>query len=711
MTSARTKRLEWLLPLLVALVAFLLSRLPFSEGLERRLLDERFKWRGPRPVAGAPFQVVTVDDQSFEVLRQKWPFRPSLYARAIQNLTRAGARLIVFDIEISEPHPLFPEEDSLFAAAIAASKNVILAGKIAYIYGQSLKYPYAISVPPLEVLLEAGAPWGLVNELTDSDDFSRRYLISLPIDHIRKPSLGFEVLRSFLALPEGEALQIRDHYCHFGPLQIPLFDPQSYLINYYGPAGTFPAISFSSILDDSAFDLGANDSNFMERFYGLPPGGIAGAVQNPFAGKIVLIGAEAEELHDTKNTPFYAHDPTPRKMAGVEMHAHALQTVLDRAFILRSPPLLVLALNGLLALLIFYGVAWLKPWRGLVISLLLSGCFVVLSFAAFARFNYWLDLTPLLICAVLAYLSTSLFHYFQEKRQRIRIQEMFAHYVPNQVVEELINRPQLLKLGGEKRRLTVLFADIWSFTSISEKMAPEDLVLLLNEYMTAMTEVIHAQAGIIDKYEGDLIMAEFGAPVPCEDHAIRACRAALQMQNRLADLRRQWAARSKPPLEIRIGINTGEVIIGNMGSRDVFDYTVIGDAVNLCARLEKANKVYGTGIMISQFTREQLPADFVTRPLDDLRVRGRREPVRVYELLGENEGHVPAEKRRLLELYRQGWGFYLARDWPRAAAAFDAALKSDPSDHPTRILLDRCREFELHPPAQDWDGAFSVDVP
>jgi len=710
MISSRVRIPEWLLPLLVAVVAFLLSRLHFGESLERRLLDERFMWRGLRPIAGSPFQVVTIDDQTFEVLQQKWPFRPALYARAIQNLTRAGARLIVFDIEFSEPHPLFPEDDSLFAAAVAASNNVILAGKIAYSHDRSLERPYAAPMMPLSILLEAGARWGLVNELTDSDDFSRRYLIGLPLGGRYKPSLGFEVLRASMAIPDSAELQISRRACRFGPLHIPLFDRASFLINYYGPAGTFPAISLSSILDDSAFDLGANDSNFMEPFYASRGSPISG-VANPFAGKIILIGAGAEELHDTKNTPFYASEATPRKMPGVEMHAHALQTLLARAFILRSPPLLVLALNALLALLIFFGVAWLKPWRGLLVSLLLSALFLSLGFAAFAKFNYWLDLTALFICAILAYLTTSLYHYFKEKRQRIRIQTMFAHYVPNQVVEELINRPQLLKLGGEKRRLTVLFADIWNFTSISEKMSPENLVLLLNEYMTAMTEVIHAQAGIIDKYEGDLIMAEFGAPVPYEDHALRACRAALQMQSRLADLRLRWAAEGKPALEIRLGINTGEVIIGNMGSRDVFDYTVIGDAVNLCARLEKANKVYGTGILISQFTREDLPQDFITRPLDDLRVRGRRDSVRVYELMGENEKQLPPAKRNLLEKYRQGWGFYLAREWSRSIAAFDVALKADPSDRPTQILRDRCREFELHPPANDWDGAFNVDVP
>jgi len=712
MPFLRKKLFTWTLPLLLALAAFALSRLNFSQSLERRLLDLRFRARGSRPVAGTPFQIVAIDDQTFQALGQKWPFRASLYAHLIENLNRAGARLIVFDIEFSEPHPLYPQEDSLFAAAIRKAGNVVLSGKIAYTHDRKFAAPYAFAVPPLPVLRHSGAPWGVTNEITDSDDFSRRYLVCLPIAGQCQPSLGMEVLRAYRNLSATEQIKKKGRQCTLGDLRIPLYDYQSFLINYYGPPGTFPAISCSSVLDDSSFDLaGGDDSDYMEKFFNRTPAQTSSRIANPFAGKIILIGASAEELHDNKNTPFYALTATPRKMPGVEMHAHALQTVLDRAFIWHSPPLLVLLLDLILAAIIFYAIAMLKPLRGLMISLAVSLSFVLAAFLTFSRWNYWLDLVSLLICAILAYLGTSLYHYFLERRERARIQEMFAHYVPDQVVKELMTNPHLLKLGGERRRLTVLFADIWNFTSLSEKLPPEQLVIHLNEYMTAMTEIILTNAGIIDKYEGDLIMAEFGAPVFYPDHSARACHTALQMQSQLVNLCQKWSGAGKPALTIRIGINTGDVIVGNMGSRDLFDYTVLGDAVNLCSRLEKANKFYGTGILISQATRDDLPAQFVARALDDLRVRGRSESVRVYELICEDDRKLSDPLKRLLDLYSQGWSFYQARDWKRGRSTFQSALQIDPNDRPSQILLERCAQFEMHPPDTHWDGAFAITVP
>ncbi len=698
----------WMLPLLLALVASLLAHLDVAQDIERRLLDARFKIRGPRSVEHTPFQIVAVDDQSFSDLDTKWPFRGSLYARLIENLNRAGARLIVFDIEFCETNTFRPEEDSLLAAAIIQAGNVVLAGKIAYIFDPSFSQPYASIVTPLQPLVATKAPWGIINELTDSDDFTRRYLLYLAAGDQKLNSLGIEILRAMHHLPDSAQIHLTKDICQFAEINIPLYDRQSFIINYYGPAGIFPAISFSSVLDDSSFAIpNGFDSNYMQKYY--PPTGSANnpSVVNPFLGKVILIGASAEELHDTKNTPFYDYFPTPRKMAGVEVHAHALQTILDGAFIYRSSPVLIFILNLLTAVLIFRLVAALKPLRGLIMSLLLVVGTVAASFIIFAWWDYWLDITPLLATSILAYPGTTLYQYFRIRRERASIQDMFAHYVPDKVVQELINNPQMLKLGGERRHLTVLFADLDGFTSITEKMEPEQLVLHLNEYMTAMTEIILQNGGIIDKYEGDLIMAEFGAPVSYNDHGVRACRAALQMQAQLAILRAQWESAGKPALTARIGINTGEMIIGNMGSREVFDYTVLGDAVNLCARLQDANKIYGTAILISQFTLTELPGAFVTRPLDDLRVRGRREAVRVYELLAEESAALSETLRKVLAAYHQGWAFYQEQKWHLAGSAFEVALSWDQHDHPSHLLLDRCRQFAEKPPQKDWDGVFA----
>lgn len=701
----RNRLLSWVLPVVLAVFGFGLARLKVSEGLERRLLDVRFELRGPRSIADSPFQIVVVDDQTFSDLQTKWPFRGSLYAHLIENLNRAGARLIVFDIEFSEPHPLYPQDDSIFARVVENAGDVILAGKIVYKYNENLSAPYASLMPPIPVLDETGAPWGIINEMTDADDFTRRYLLYLPYGNGLRTSLGLEILRAMKGWSDTVKVQVQDGICQFGDLQISLYDGHSLLINYFGPAGTFPPISLSSVLDDSTFSLGTgSDSDYMEQFFYDRASTEESTIRNPFAGKVVLIGAAAEELHDNKNTPFYDFESTPRRMSGVEVHAHALQTILKKVYVWRTPPLFILLLDVLLALIIFQLVGAVRPLRGLGISFVLMCALIAIAFVSFAWWNLWLDLVSPFAAATAAYLGASIYYYLLERGERLWIQNMFAHYVPDKVVAELISKPELLKLGGERRRLTVLFADIEGFTSISEALDPEALVSLLNEYMTSMTEIIHAHRGIIDKYEGDLIMAEFGAPVHYPDHAESACRTALQMQESVRLMRFKWSQQGKPAIHIRIGINTGEVIVGNLGSRDLFDYTVLGDAVNLCARLEQANKIYGTGILISQPTQEEIPAAMMTRDLGDLRVRGRGEPVHVFELFAEEEGKLTAEQRELLSLFQQGFSCFQSQDWKQAVSHFEQVLAIVPHDQPSRFFLQRCREFDMNPPGADWEG-------
>lgn len=710
--STRKGLLFWILPLLIALAGFGISRLNVAEIQERRLLDARFKIRGPRSISETPFQIVTVDDQTFASLLCKWPFGGSKFARMIRNLNRAGARLIVFDVEFTEPNVRYPAEDTLFADAVEEAGNVILAGKIAFTFSDQFEEPYASPVPPIPVLEKTGAPWGFVNEITDADDFTRRYLLYLPLGERLKPSLGIEVIRALRNGPDSVQIRLDDGIAQFGDLRIPLFDPQSFLINYYGPAGTFPAISFSSVLDDSTFDLADNfDSDYMEQFLSASEVDSGAVASNPFRGKVILVGVSAEELHDNKNTPFYDFQKTPRKMPGVEVHAHALQTILDRSFISRSSSYLVLICSILLAYLIFALVGARKPQLGILFSVVVVIVLLAVAIVLFGVWNFWLDLVAPFAAIALAYLCASLYNFIIERREKARIREMFAHYVPDQVVNELLRHPELLKLGGEKRRLTILFADIEKFTTVSEKIAAEDLVILLNEFMTAMTDVILAEGGIIDKYEGDLIMAEFGAPLSFTDHAPRACRAALKMQQKLMIMRQEWGKAGKPPLCARIGINTGDVIVGNMGSRYLFDYTVLGDAVNLCARLENANKMYRTSILISQSTRDELPDHFVTRVLGDLRVRGRDEAVRIFELVGADPAHLDPTRIELISKFNMGWSHFKARKWDEAASCFKEASALDPDDYPSRIYVKFSRRFHRSPPPADWDGAFTFDEP
>jgi len=284
---------------------------------------------------------------------------------------------------------------------------------------------------------------------------------------------------------------------------------------------------------------------------------------------------------------------------------------------------------------------------------------------------------------------------------------MFSHYMSDLLIQDLLRNPAKLRLGGEKRVLTVFFSDLAGFTSLSEKLNPEQVVFLLNRYLTAMTDIILASGGLIDKYEGDAIMAFWGAPLPQEDHALRACLAALENQSRLVQLRQEFEQMGLPPIHARIGLNTGEMIIGNMGSNQRFDFTVIGDSVNLASRLEGAGKEYGTFITLSEETYRQAGGQIEVREIDLLTVKGKDRPVRIYELLAA-KGQLDDQGRKIQQLFAAGLEQYRHREWSQAISFFQEILALDPNDGPARTFLGRCEYFRHDPPASDWDGVYRL---
>jgi adenylate cyclase len=274
--------------------------------------------------------------------------------------------------------------------------------------------------------------------------------------------------------------------------------------------------------------------------------------------------------------------------------------------------------------------------------------------------------------------------------------------------------PSKVKLGGEKRDVTVLFTDIAHFTTISEALSPESLVALLNEYLEAMTEEIMAEGGTVDKYEGDAIMAYFGAPLEQNDHYARACRVALAMRKRLDKLRDQWknagplpGGESRPEIDFRCGINTGVAIVGNVGSSKRLEYTVMGDNINLGSRLEGANKNYGTNLMISESTYEKVKDSFEMRELDLIKVVGKTKPIRVFELLNEKGALVPAAQA-LLKLYNEGLQLYKERRFEEALHKFEEILQAYPQDGPSKLYRQRSEILRNFPPPADWDGVFEM---
>ncbi len=313
---------------------------------------------------------------------------------------------------------------------------------------------------------------------------------------------------------------------------------------------------------------------------------------------------------------------------------------------------------------------------------------------------------PLTIVIVI-YLGISMHRFLAEERERVRIRKAFESYVAPTVVQEMLKHPEQLRLGGERREITVLFTDIRGFTSMSENLDPESLVRLLHDFLNPMSNIIINHGGTIDKYMGDAIMAEFGAPLVQPDHALLACRAALEMAITLKNLNAQWQEQGRLPLKIGVGVNSGPAAVGNMGSERLFDYTAIGDNVNLASRLEGLNKYYGTSILISQSTAELLGDSFILREVDRVRVKGKAQAAAIFEMIGEGE---PAPNlARFLEAYHQGLALYREQRWPESLAAFSAALEVYPEDHAALRYLGLVQKYSETPPGPNWDAVTVMD--
>jgi adenylate cyclase len=389
------------------------------------------------------------------------------------------------------------------------------------------------------------------------------------------------------------------------------------------------------------------------------------------------------------------------------VHATLVANLLQQDFRVRIQPLSVLAIAAGVAVVTSLSVMLIASiWQLGLLTLAYVvgvGFFVLVSF----RQNLWVDGILLAVSLGLSFAVTSAFSYATEGRQRRQIKRMFSHYMSDLLIQDLLKNPDKLRLGGEKRVLTVFFSDLAGFTSLSEKLTPEEVVALLNRYLTAMTDIILDSGGLIDKYEGDAIMAFWGAPVPQDDHAARACLAALDNQGRLAELRQEFVAMGLPPVYSRIGINTGEMIIGNMGSSQRFDFTVMGDSVNLAARLEGAGKAYGTSMIISEETYRQAEDRVEVRELDLLQVKGKEVPVRIYELLAR-KGDLDGATHRLCDLFSSGLTHYRQQEWIEAIRFFERALEVSSDDGPSKIFTARCHEFMKAPPPSGWEGLYRL---
>jgi adenylate cyclase len=324
------------------------------------------------------------------------------------------------------------------------------------------------------------------------------------------------------------------------------------------------------------------------------------------------------------------------------------------------------------------------------------------------RASWWADPVAPGVALGLAFALATAYSYATEGRQKLAIRRMFSFYMSEKVIAHLMSHPELLNLGGERRHVTLFFSDLAGFTSISERLSAEEVVGLLNDYLSRMTDIILDEEGTVDKFEGDAIMAFWGAPLPQEDQALRACRAALRQQAALSELNQQFQEMGLPPLAMRIGLHTGEAVVGNLGSEKRFDYTAIGDTVNLASRLEGLNKFYGTYIMVSETTMTECGDDVLFREIDRVAVKGKETAVAVYQPLGLKEGLTP-EDMALSKEFAEALEMYRQEKFSEAATLFQDILAQHPGDNPSEVFLKRCQEFQAIPPPPGWNGVFRPD--
>lgn len=606
-----------------------------------------------------PLVILAIDEPSFQALQVQWPFPRSLHGQLLARLHADGAAAVGFDVVFAEPSN--PAEDEAFARAIAAAGPVVLASAQEMI--DSGNAALWTKVQPLAQLLAAGALAGDISVRPDDD-----YVV-------RRQSAGEDSFAARLAQLARPAPQPA----------APARDAQ--LIEYLGPRGTIDTRSYYQALEPGL----------------LPPGF--------FKGKIVLVGRSsrsAVELQtaraDTFNSPFAVAERGDRLFPGVEIQATLLANRLTGGGLDQAPNGWVLALVAALAALLAAAATSARfaghPGAGAALAAGSILGVMGLSYGLFTLHKIWLP--PLFpVASVLAmYGTTALLGYLAVRQRALRVRGMFSQYVPPEVVSRLVEEPALMRLGGEAREVTLMFTDLANFTGMSEQLTAEQTVEVLTAYFNAMTPVIHRWHGTVDKFIGDAVMAFWGAPLDDAAHAEHALRAAIEMQAAMRVLVESLRARGLPPIGMRIGLHTGRAVIGNVGSDTRFSYTAIGDAVNLAARLEGANKAFGTGILLSDGTAAQLPESLPLRPLDDVVVKGKTAPVRVF---------TPCEDATLCARSTAALQAFHSRRWDEAANELRAVLALQPGDLAATRLLARIGEARVLPADAPWTPAVALD--
>ncbi len=660
----------------------------------------------------AKVALVHVDEKSVTAFKGQygrffsWP--RTIHAQVLKNLADAGARVVAFDILFDAPGCRATEascqEDAEFAAAIDYAKSrpsggtqVILAtaGEFPEAIGSSDPIKFRDSIPPYAALASRASALAHIHPYPDDDGTVRRLPLVATIKGEQVPALALQGAASYLRRPKAVENLAPGTILSAGR-PVPVDANYRAIINYQGmPShlpdqlkdGPIPVVSYTDVFNNT-FD------------------------KNLVKDKLIFVGLTAIGFADDWYAPTSIAGV---KMSGVEVHAQAAEMILRASYLVEQGPLTTIALILLVTIIPGLILARFQPFlaAGATLALFLAyvAFMVVWAFLAngsqdsatnFTLLNGIYPAAGLLVNFIVIMLYRIVF----EQAEQRATKGVMGKYLSPAVMTEVLKDPEGLKLGGEKREMSVLFSDIRGFTSVSEKMDPQSLVAFLNEYLTEMTSLVFDHQGVLDKYMGDAIMAIWGAPTEQPNHAEQACRTAFHMMRRLRELQPAWSERGLPPLNIGVGVNTGPMTAGNVGSKMRFDYTVMGDAVNLGSRLEGVNKEYGTNILISDGTYAQVKDVMVCRFLDLIAVKGKKEPTGIYELIAPKDDPTAQPPAGFLEAWEIAIEHYKAQRFEEARMAFEQVLRFNADDGPSLAFVERCMEMVTAPPGMAWDGVY-----
>ena len=674
--------------------------------LENTTWDWRAKLYAAPGRASDQIRVIMIDQTSLDWAKDtlqvplSWPWPRQLYNPILVALRQGGAKAVAFDLIFTESSFAGVDDDESFGQAIAATKNFIgtlnlsneqglgttwdpsfpinnfpitgLADYLSAPKGRNALKTRA-SFPVRQVAANAAILGSVMITRQDADAIIRRAVPFHVFDNRFVPSLG---LAAYIGANPDASIKMTATGMQIGTYQVPVDKNGNVIMRYRGKSQTHKAVNAAAVLQAG-----------LQIMEGKAPGMDLSVFKNAY----VFLGVTAPGFKDLRPTPLQRDYP------GVELHATMLDNLLSGDFMQEVSPSMVLLFT--IGISLAAGISLRLLAKGLhdaIAAVLFLTLPFILGCLFYAK-NYWFPVAVPSTGAFFAIAAAIVVNYTLEGRQKRYIKNAFKQYLSPAVIERLVENPDKLALGGEVRELSIFFSDIQGFTGISERLSPQELTALLNDYLTAMTDIILSEGGTIDKYEGDAIIAFWNAPLDVPDHAICAIRAALRCGRKLIELRPGFKERVGRDIFARIGINTGPVVVGNMGSNQRFDYTFLGDAGNLASRLEGINKQFGTFVMTSEYTRSRLQGEFAARELSLVRVVGRAEPVRVYEPMFKDDYEA---KAGVMQTFAEALAKFYEGDFPAALKSFETISEADP---PARVYADKCRILIANPP-QQWDG-------